>query len=358
MHLFGPTNDERGSHSRPSTTATPFTFTLTQIQTSDSETAPFLKLPAELRNKIYELAAKQQKHLRLFGGRIVLPPLGRVCKKIRTEVRGLFEQEVICSPLSIEALVVNFDFKPLFNWLDEHDQRPSSTHPGRFARTLHIRVACRPELALSHWFHESSPRCSTLGEPLKKQRVHHVLLQNLMATMNGWSWELTKYLTGYPKMHLASPYQYTQAPLFHANPRCRRIKSGYHYFVTILANDTWSYLDDTPSTMPQMTVPRYKSPVPRTDSSITDFYPKIYDALVHDESMRTDVDRRLALAKRHELLMAKQADEAAKDAKEQQDLAKRTEKRTHTHDQASSFSSSVQAAAGSNFTAQRRNSKS
>ncbi|GAB7330485.1 hypothetical protein MBLNU13_g02091t1 [Cladosporium sp. NU13] len=208
MHLFGPTNDERGSHSRPSTTATPFTFTLTQIQTSDSETAPFLKLPAELRNKIYELAAKQQKHLRLFGGRIVLPPLGRVCKKIRTEVRGLFEQEVICSPLSIEALVVNFDFKPLFNWLDEHDQRPSSTHPGR-------------------------------------ERV-----------------------------------------------------------------------------------------------------------------CRLEADLRVEKQKRHELLMAKQADEAAKDAKEQQDLAKRTEKRTHTHDQASSFSSSVQAAAGSNFTAQRRNSKS
>ena len=95
MHLFGPTSEECGSHPPSSTTATPFTFTFTRIQTSDSETAPFLKLPAELRNRIYGLAAKNHRRLRVYDGRVVLPPLGSVCKKIRTEIRGIFEQEVI-----------------------------------------------------------------------------------------------------------------------------------------------------------------------------------------------------------------------------------------------------------------------
>ena len=61
MYIFGSTNEERGSHTQSSMTDTPFTFTFTRIQTSDSETAPFLRLPAELRNRIYELAAKDQK---------------------------------------------------------------------------------------------------------------------------------------------------------------------------------------------------------------------------------------------------------------------------------------------------------
>jgi len=404
MHLFGPTNKERGSHLPSSTTATPFTFIFTQIQTSDSETAPFLKLPAELRNKIYELAAKQQTYMILFEGRVVLPPLGKVCKKIRAEMRGIFEQEVISNmALSIVAPVVNFDFKPLFNWLDEHDQRPNSTHPAQFARTLHIHVVCRPSLLLSHWFDESSPRCSSLGESLKRQRMQHVLLQNLMTTMNGWSWQLAMYFSGYPRMHLASPHQIMRLPFFHANARCRRLKTGYQYFVSIVANDTWRCLDDTPSAISQVSIPQNKSPVRNPDSSTTNFYSKIYDALVCDESMRTDLDRKLALAvreacrlqrsraerdaaavfadlshlrlnlrhrslsatlywkwtlviydraakelsrleadlrvekqKRHELLMAKKAEKAAKDAKDQQHLVKRSGKRKRSQTDESS----------------------
>lgn len=299
MCLFGPTNKVRGSHLPSSATATPFTFTFTQIQTSDSETAPFLKLPAELRNEIYELAAKQQNRLILFDGRIVLPPLGSVCKKIRTEMRGVFEQEAISNiALSIAALVVNFDFKPLFDWLDEYDQRPGSTYPGQFARILHIRLACQSKLSLSHWFDESSPRCSSLGESLKKQRLQCLLLQNIVATMYGWSWELTRFMSCPFYTNLASPHQRTRFPFFHANARCRRVKTGYQYFVSIIANDTWRCLEDTPSTKSQVSIPQNKSPVWNPDSSTTNFYPKIYEALARDESMRTDVDRRLALAVR------------------------------------------------------------
>lgn len=212
MHLFGPTSEDCGSHPPSSTTATPFTFTFTRIQTNNAETALFLKLPAELRNRIYELTVKNRRRLRVYDGRVVLPPLGNVCKKIRTEIRSIFEQEVIPTMLRIEALVVNLNFEPLFNWLDKHDQRTAFAHTDRPARLLIIRVLCRPELCLGPWFDESSPRCSTLG---KKQRVQHLLLQNLMASMTGWSWELTKFFSGYPRNTPTSPHKYTQAPFFH-----------------------------------------------------------------------------------------------------------------------------------------------
>ena len=299
MHLFGPTTEGPASHPQSSTTAIPFTFTFTRIQTSDSETAPFLRLPAELRNKIYELASKDQRTLRLFEGQIVLPPLGRVCKKIRTEMRGIFEQEAISNTvLGIEALVVNFNFKPLFEWLDERDQRTAFTHTGRSARLLHIRIACRPELSLIPWFEESSPRCSTLGGSLKKQRLEHILLDNLIATMTGWSWELTMFMSGHPKAFTVSPHRLTQAAFFHANARCRRIKTGNHYQVAFIADATWCCLDGTTSSTTRLTNQNMKSPFRNPENSSTNFYTKIYEALVCDESMRTDVDRKLALAVR------------------------------------------------------------
>jgi hypothetical protein len=121
-----------------------------------------------------------------------------------------------------------------------------------------------------------------------------------MATMNGWSWELTKFYSGYPRPSWLSPHQVTQFPFFHANLTCRRIKSGCRYQLAIVANDTWRFLDkdDSSSTMPQVTTKQNESPVRNPDSSTTSFYAKIYDALVRDESMRTDVDRKLALAVR------------------------------------------------------------
>ena len=181
----------------------------------------------------------------------------------------------------MQALVVNFDFKPLFSWLDEHDQSTAFVGTGRFARILKIRVACRPELCLGSWFDENSPRCSTLGDSLKKQRLQDLLLQNLMATMNGWSWELTRYFSGYPRPPpLASPHQITQCPSFHANAKCRRIKSGCHYQVAIVADDTWRCLDedDMSSThaTSQWTIQENKTLVRNIGNSTTSFYTKIY----------------------------------------------------------------------------------
>jgi hypothetical protein len=213
-------------------------------------------------------------------------------------MHGVFEQAVICTSLDIKALVINFDFKPLFSWLDEHDQRPPFTRPGRFARALHIRVTCRPELSFGPWFDESSPRFSTLGDSWKKHRVQQLLLQNVMATMTGWSWQLTMYFSKFPMTHPASPHETTKFPFFHANPRCRRIKSGYHYDVAIIADDTWRCLDDTTSARSVLAIHQNKHPVPNTNSSSANFYPKMYDTLACGGNMRTDVDRKLALVLR------------------------------------------------------------
>jgi uncharacterized protein YcnI len=113
--------------------------------------------------------------------------------------------------------------------------------------------------------------------------------------MTGWSWELTKFMSSYPWKFMASPHQITHFPFFHVDLHCRRIKSGYHYQVAILADDTWRCLDDTLSTTP---LQQNESLATTPDGSKTNFYTKIYDGLVCDESMRTDVDRKLALAVR------------------------------------------------------------
>lgn len=94
---------------------------------------------------------------------------------------------------------------------------------------------------------------------------------------------------------MASPHQITYFPFFHVDLHCRRIKSGYHYQVAILADDTWRCLHDTLSTTP---LQQNESLATTPDGSKTNFYTKIYDGLVRDESMRTDVDRKLALAVR------------------------------------------------------------
>ena len=120
-------DEERGSHRRSDKSTTPFTFVFTRVQTSNSDTAcvsPFLELPAELRNKVYEYLASEEVALRLSAGRLILPPLGSVCKKIRAEMRGVYDHDLVSNAtLRIEARVINFHFRSLFRWLDEHDHQ-------------------------------------------------------------------------------------------------------------------------------------------------------------------------------------------------------------------------------------------
>lgn len=126
MHLFGPTDEERDSHPPLSTTATPFTFTFSRIQTSDSETAPFpsfLTLPGEIRNHIYLQVALDAPIIRLFESRVVLPPLASACRQIRNEMDGKYQKDATLNPATpVHALVTNFNFHSLSRWLNKHSR--------------------------------------------------------------------------------------------------------------------------------------------------------------------------------------------------------------------------------------------
>jgi hypothetical protein len=171
MHLFGQQKEQSSLDLSPPTIPTPFTFVFTQVCTSNPDTSclpPLLRLPAELRNNIYELVAKDQEPLILSAGKVVLPPLGEVCRQIRAEMRGIFEQEVISNAaLPIQSPAVNFNFKPLFEWLDEHDraERRPATGSEHVIRELIMWPECRPYLLLNpHIENTASPLCSLREE--------------------------------------------------------------------------------------------------------------------------------------------------------------------------------------------------
>jgi hypothetical protein len=184
---------------------THFTFGTTQTRTTDlgldtPRESPLLKLPAELQNNIYEHVSRDEKVLKLSAGKVVLPPLGGVCKHIRAELRGVFEQEVISNTdLEIQALVVNFNFQPLFRWLAEHDQRPISPaveklahRPPQKLRELVIHAKCRPEVVLAPWLEKTS-----LSPLLQEERLSALLLHNLTTTLNGWSMNVDMFVAEY-----------------------------------------------------------------------------------------------------------------------------------------------------------------
>jgi hypothetical protein len=110
--------------------------------------SPFLSLAGELRNAIYELVVIDSPELGLFDGRVALPALGCVCRQIRTEMRGIFEQheaDLILAAQSnrtvIEAKVINYDFTSLSTWLSRHEllpNEPASSFRTGQTRTLHI----------------------------------------------------------------------------------------------------------------------------------------------------------------------------------------------------------------------------
>jgi hypothetical protein len=110
---------------------------------------PFFNLPGELRNAIYELVVLNAP-LRLFEGRVNLPPFAHVCRQIRTEMIGIFEEheeslilDVQSGRLPIKAKIINYDFVALYKWL-ERNEGTNDTRIGPLqicaqqVRTLHI----------------------------------------------------------------------------------------------------------------------------------------------------------------------------------------------------------------------------
>lgn len=94
----------------------------------------FLKLPAELRNTIYELVASDQDVLRLSVDlKIVLPPFGRTCKQIRTEMRDIFESVIVSQPaLVIVACAISSKCGTIYDWVEDNVLSPTGRGRGGF----------------------------------------------------------------------------------------------------------------------------------------------------------------------------------------------------------------------------------
>lgn len=143
--------DPRHAKSKGKSTMSRTTSTKAQAVDSDpARASPFLKLPAELRNAIYEHVAHDQNVLRLSENQIVLPPLGQTCKQIRTEMRGPFERLIVLDiTLDVDARIASSDRDRggVFQWLEENMPVPTGRdrHRVRRVRTYvaggaHFRV--------------------------------------------------------------------------------------------------------------------------------------------------------------------------------------------------------------------------
>ena len=121
-----------------------------------------LSLTGEIRNHIYLHVALDAPTIRLFEGRVVLPPLASVCRKIRKELEGKYQRDATLNPTTpIHALVTNFNFHPLSRWLDKHsrDLKDKLDVP---------RVLCITSVLLAP---DSAANCSTSKESTKVSAV-------------------------------------------------------------------------------------------------------------------------------------------------------------------------------------------
>lgn len=76
---------------------------------------------------IYTQVAHSTTTIRLSKGDLVRPPFANTCRQIRQELSGKWytEEVTLDQTLPITARFTDFDFTPLYIWLEAHDQRPA-----------------------------------------------------------------------------------------------------------------------------------------------------------------------------------------------------------------------------------------
>lgn len=297
MHVFQLKDEQRVSQDATSKPCTPTSTENCATDPNTSRTSPFFKLPPELRNTIYELVARDQQDLKLTpAGRIRLPPLARVCRRLRAEMRGIFEHEVISNTaLPITAGAVNFDFQPLFKWLDENDGQTVPEGKKWAPRTLAISVTYQPKLLLDRCLEEESSQLSKLQQ---EERALRLLLRNLTTTMNGWNSDIDMLETTLCYPQKLSP---RQRMLAKSNDRLRvhpigmRGKSGNHYGVAIFADDTWRHLHHKTSQKPESEASQDLNFPQDPGKPELRFFDMMYESIKSWGWMWTDVDQKFAL---------------------------------------------------------------
>lgn len=215
--------------------------------------SPLLKLPGELRNKIYSLVAEQMSIINVFEGRTVLPPLGLVCRQVRREMLGVYEKELLSDPDSqIVARVCNMNFEPLMQWLDSNDECANFAWKDR-ARVLTIHATCIEDESERQfpWLGENTFQRSPMPD---NERLPNLLLHNLATSINGWCDDSKISSAHKPEK---DPCVYRKVAT-QKNPLARRPdfvegymdqridykihrrqQSGRHYWIAVIADFTW-----------------------------------------------------------------------------------------------------------------------
>jgi len=112
-------------------------------------TSPFLSLPGELRNRIYEWATVDIKYLVINHDGAAQPPaLMQTCRQVRQEMRKLADQDLGDS-ISLRATVLNCDFAHVVRFLDQF--RPVFGAPSVRNLTITLKLTHSPFDGLRLW---------------------------------------------------------------------------------------------------------------------------------------------------------------------------------------------------------------
>jgi len=108
---------------RTTTTSLSRASTLRRKTTSDllhAMSSPLLKLPAEMRNYIYELAAHNTDPVSVGsrGNISIEAPILATCHRVRTEALPLFRHCTLASACIIDVSVHNFDFSHVLTFIE------------------------------------------------------------------------------------------------------------------------------------------------------------------------------------------------------------------------------------------------
>lgn len=61
----------------------------------DEKKSQLMRLPAELRNHIFDIIAEHTDNIIIQEGKILLPALAQVCHQIRAEFSSIFQDRLI-----------------------------------------------------------------------------------------------------------------------------------------------------------------------------------------------------------------------------------------------------------------------
>jgi len=138
--------------------------------TTMTTTSPLLALPTELRNNIYEYVVHSNPVIDVsVKGHVLQPPLAGICKQIRGEFLGIFNEVLPGRAEAVDIVVQNYDLSGVHNILDVLDAiAPERAQPPMLnvELTFKLPAAFSPDKGLNKWLRycaEQAPGTLCLG---------------------------------------------------------------------------------------------------------------------------------------------------------------------------------------------------